>query len=69
MIGAAPVASGEGAKLVAGYCDELITLGTAERGPFFAVSLYYDDFPQVSDAEVVALLSDGVGGSGRPDGA
>ncbi len=69
LIGAAPVASGEGAKVVAGYCDELITLGTAEGARFFAVSLYYDDFPQVSDAEVVSLLSDGVGGSSRPDGA
>jgi putative phosphoribosyl transferase len=57
LIGAAPVASHEGASLVSGYCDELVTLGTAERGLFFAVSLYYDHFPQVSDEEVVELLS------------
>lgn len=56
LIAAAPVASMEGASLVAGYCDQLVTLGTAERGLFFAVSLYYDDFPQVSDEEVVGLL-------------
>lgn len=57
LIAAAPVASHEGATLVAGYCDELVTLGTAERGLFFAVSLYYENFPQVSDEEVVELLS------------
>ena len=56
LIAAAPVASREGATLVSGYCDELVTLGTAERGLFFAVSLYYEDFPQVSDEEVVELL-------------
>jgi putative phosphoribosyl transferase len=69
LIGAAPVASGEGAKLVADYSDELIVLGTTEGARFFAVSLYYDEFPQVSDAEVVSLLSDGVGGPARPYGA
>jgi predicted phosphoribosyltransferase len=66
LIGAAPVASAEGAELVSRYCDELVTVGIAERGLFFAVSLYFDDFPQVSDDEVVSLL----GESGRPpDGA
>jgi putative phosphoribosyl transferase len=59
QVAAAPVASYEGATLVSGYCDELVTLGTAERGLFFAVSLYYDHFPQVSDEEVVELLSTG----------
>jgi putative phosphoribosyl transferase len=57
LIAAAPVASYEGATLVTGYCDELVALGTAERGLFFAVSLYYDHFPQVSDEEVEELLS------------
>jgi putative phosphoribosyl transferase len=56
LIAAAPAAAFEGASLVAGYCDQVITLGTAERGRFFAVSLYYDDFPQVTDDEVVRLL-------------
>jgi putative phosphoribosyl transferase len=60
LIAAAPVASWEGAGLVSGYCDEVVTLGTAERGLFFAVSLYYDDFPQVSDEEVVRLLGPGL---------
>jgi putative phosphoribosyl transferase len=56
LIAAAPVASWEGARLVEDYSDETVLLGTAERGLFFAVSLYYDDFPQVSDEEVVSLL-------------
>jgi putative phosphoribosyl transferase len=56
LIAAAPVASWEGARLVADYCDETVLLGVAERGLFFAVSLYYADFPQVSDEEVVELL-------------
>ena len=59
LIAAAPVASWEGARLIAGYCDEVVAIGTAERGLFFAVSLYYDDFPQVSDEEVVELLKTG----------
>src|SRR5438093_1313702 len=52
----APVASWEGARLVAGYCDESVFEGVADRGLFFAVSLYYDDFPQVTDEEVVSFL-------------
>jgi predicted phosphoribosyltransferase len=59
LIAAAPAASWEGARLIAGYCDDVITIGTADPGLFFAVSLYYDDFPQVSDAEVVELLNPG----------
>jgi putative phosphoribosyl transferase len=64
LIAAAPAASGEGASLVSGYCDEAMLIGVAERGLFFAVSLYYDDFPQVSDEEVVALLEKRTGDSG-----
>jgi putative phosphoribosyl transferase len=65
LIAATPVASWEGVRLVSGYCDDVVTLGSAERGLFFAVSLYYDDFPQVSDQEVVDLLNE----SGPPRGA
>jgi putative phosphoribosyl transferase len=61
LIAAAPVASREGAALVAEYCDEVAILGTAQRGLFFAVSLYYDDFPQVGDEDVVNLLRHAVG--------
>jgi len=57
LIAAAPATSWEGAELISDYCDELVAIGTAERGLFFAVSLYYDDFPQVSDEEVVELLT------------
>jgi putative phosphoribosyl transferase len=57
LIAAAPAASWEGAHLISAYCDELIAIGTADRGLFFAVSLYYDTFPQVSDEEVVELLN------------
>jgi putative phosphoribosyl transferase len=61
LIAAAPVASREGAALVSEFCEEVETLGTAQRGLFFAVSLYYDDFPQVSDEDVVNLLRHPVG--------
>jgi putative phosphoribosyl transferase len=56
LVGAAPVASAEGEALAARYCDEFVTVGTSGPGLFFAVSLYYEDFPQVSDEEVVSLL-------------
>jgi predicted phosphoribosyltransferase len=56
LIAAAPIASWEGARLVESYSDEAVLLGVADRGLFFAVSLYYQDFPQVTDEEVVALL-------------
>jgi putative phosphoribosyl transferase len=67
LVGAAPIASGEGAALVSGYCDRLVTLGTAPRGLFFAVSLYYEDFPQVSDDEVVRLLAESEEGRTKGD--
>jgi putative phosphoribosyl transferase len=57
LVAAAPVTSWEGARLVSGYCDEVVAIGRADPGLFFAVSLYYDDFPQVSDEQVVELLS------------
>jgi putative phosphoribosyl transferase len=68
LIAATPVASWEGVALVSGYCDEIVTLGIAERGLFFAVSLYYDDFPQVSDEEVGELLT-AARGREQADGA
>jgi predicted phosphoribosyltransferase len=65
LIAAIPVATVEGADLVARYCDEIRLLDEADPGRFFAVSLYYDSFGQVSDEEVVELL----GGNGRNAGA
>jgi putative phosphoribosyl transferase len=57
LIAAAPVASAEGAELVRGYCDELRAVGIADSGHFFAVSLYYEEFMQVSDDQVIELLA------------
>lgn len=55
LIGAAPVASREGARQVSEHCDELYIL-QAQRGGDFAVSLYYERFDQVDDEQVAALL-------------
>jgi putative phosphoribosyl transferase len=56
LIAAIPVATVDGAGLVVGYCDEIRLLRAAVQGRFFAVSLHYDSFGQVSDDEVVELL-------------
>ena len=56
LIAAVPVASAEGAELVSRYCDELRLLRPVEGGRFFAVSMYYEGFGQVSDEQVVDLL-------------
>jgi putative phosphoribosyl transferase len=56
LIAAIPVAAADGAELVARYCDEVRLLLPAERGRFFAVSLHYETFGQVSDEQVVELL-------------
>jgi putative phosphoribosyl transferase len=56
LIAAIPVAAAEGAELVARHCDELRIPGGAHRGRFFAVSMHYESFGQVSDEEVVELL-------------
>jgi putative phosphoribosyl transferase len=37
------------------YCDEIVCLETPRS--FYAVGQFYRDFPQISDDEVVALLS------------
>jgi predicted phosphoribosyltransferase len=58
LIGAFPVAAAEGVRLVSAYCDEVRTLGTAEPGYFFAVSVYYESFGQVGDEEVTRLLAE-----------
>jgi predicted phosphoribosyltransferase len=59
LIAAVPVAAGEGAELASRHCDEVRLLLPAERGRFFAVSMYYETFGQVSDEEVVDLLDGG----------
>jgi len=57
LIAAIPVATAEGAELISGYCDEVRLLRAAQRGRFFAVSMHYESFGQVSDDEVVELLA------------
>jgi predicted phosphoribosyltransferase len=56
LIAAIPVATVEGAALVERYADEVRLLQAADPSRFFAVSLHYDRFEQVSDEEVVELL-------------
>ena len=57
LVAAIPVATADGADFISHYCDEVHLLQAAERGRFFAVSMYYDIFGQVSDDEVVQLLA------------
>jgi predicted phosphoribosyltransferase len=57
LIAAIPVATADGAELISNYCDEVRLLRAAQRGRFFAVSMHYDSFGQVSDEEVMALLT------------
>jgi putative phosphoribosyl transferase len=57
LIAAIPVATADGAELISNYCDEVRLLRAAERGRFFAVSMHYDSFGQVSDEEVMTLLA------------
>jgi putative phosphoribosyl transferase len=56
LIAAIPVATADGARFVADYCDEVRLLKPPVHGRFFAVSLHYDSFGQVEDEEVVELL-------------
>lgn len=52
---ATPVASRPAEGLLGGEVDEIVVLRTPE--PFFAVGLYYKNFDQVSDAEVIEYLT------------
>ncbi len=56
VIVAVPVAPPDTAAQLAREADECICL--AEPTPFFAVGLWYADFPQLTDAEVLAVLAD-----------
>ena len=55
LVLAVPVAPAETVRDLAGEVDEIVCLDTPE--PFFAISLSYRDFTQVSDDEVIALLA------------
>ncbi|MGH2449033.1 MAG: phosphoribosyltransferase family protein [Chloroflexota bacterium] len=52
---AVPVASRQSIEMLEPLVDRLVVL--AEPDPFLAVGLYYQDFGQVSDAEVISYLS------------
>jgi putative phosphoribosyl transferase len=54
LVCAVPVASQEAVRLVQGHADEVVCLEAPRR--FAAVSQFYEAFPQLEDAEVVALL-------------
>jgi putative phosphoribosyl transferase len=56
VIVAAPVSSSEAAALVGAEADQLVIQQTP--GEMSAIGQWYDDFHQVSDAEVCALLDD-----------
>jgi predicted phosphoribosyltransferase len=60
LICAVPVAPPETLERVRSYCDEIVCLDAPEL--FYAVGQFYGDFPQVSDEEVVGLLSPRNGG-------
>ncbi len=55
LICAVPVAAAGALEKVRPYADEVVCLETPEF--FYAVSQFYRSFPQVDDAEVVALLN------------
>jgi len=65
VILAVPVGSVEAAASLRRAADEVICLHTPAR--FFAIGEWYDDFSQVSDEEVTALLSKAAGLSTRSD--
>jgi len=54
LVLAVPVAPADTLKQLRSQVDEVVCLITPE--PFYAVGLYYDDFTQTSEAEVITLL-------------
>jgi putative phosphoribosyl transferase len=56
---AVPVAPSEGVRRLSEEADEVLALATPS--PFYAVGQWYDEFPQVSDQEVVDMLTRSAG--------
>lgn len=56
VVAAVPVASVQAWEVLAGEADEVVCLATPD--PFYAVGLWYEEFPQVSDGEVQRLLAE-----------
>ncbi|MFD1112043.1 phosphoribosyltransferase [Pseudoroseomonas ludipueritiae] len=63
---AAPVAPPPVAAVLAGLCDEAVFLATPES--FGAVGSFYEDFTQVEDEEVMALLRQADAAAHSPKG-
>ena len=61
LVLAIPVAPADTAETLRHLVDELVVLATPE--PFYAVGAFYDDFRQVSDDDVVALLAAATAGT------
>ena len=59
LICAIPVAAENSLATISAYCDELICL--RQESNFTGVGAYYEDFSQVQDSEVIALLAGGQG--------
>jgi putative phosphoribosyl transferase len=55
VVAAAAVAPPEAVELLRGEADEVVVLRTPH--PFYAVSLYFEDFSEVSDEDVVKRLA------------
>ena len=55
LVMAVPVASGPGCRELAAEC-EAYAVAVVEPPEFLAVGQFYDDFSQVDDADVAALL-------------
>jgi predicted phosphoribosyltransferase len=55
VIVAAPVGSREACAALSGVADR--TVCVTEPEPFYGVGLWYEDFSETSDAEVLSLLS------------
>jgi predicted phosphoribosyltransferase len=54
LVAAVPVAPPESLAALSGLADDIVCLATPE--PFLAVGVWYDDFSQTSDEEVIAIL-------------
>jgi predicted phosphoribosyltransferase len=55
LVAATAVAPRQTLRKLAGVADEVVCLASPE--PFFAVSQFFDDFSQVTDEEVIAILA------------
>jgi putative phosphoribosyl transferase len=56
LVAAVPVASRESLGLLREWADDVLCLATPH--PFLAVGLWYDDFSETTDADVVAILQE-----------